>query len=182
MKTYTLLFCLLLWHTIGNAQPTATDTCKNQFPQCFIGHWKGQLQWMMPRRNPQLFTMQLIIQPTANAGEYTWQIIYGDSATTDNRPYLLKPIDSAAGHWVVDEQNGIVLDSYVFGQTMLGAFTVQANTITDKYRVQGDSMLVEFTSIRLQQKNSTGKGTDASPTVDSYRIASFQSGVLQKLK
>lgn len=182
MKKSALLLAVLFCAAAAYAQLTDTVICKTGFPACFVGDWKGQLQWMVPRRTPQVFTMQLIVRPTDNPQEYTWQIIYGDSATADNRPYLLKPVDTVAGHWVIDEQNGIVLDSYVFGHTLLGAFTVQANTIADKYSVQGDSMLVEFTSIRLQQKNTTGKATEESPKVDSYRIASFQTGVLKRIK
>jgi hypothetical protein len=124
--------------------------------------------------------MQLIVQPAAAIGQYTWQIIYGDSAT-DNRPYILKPIDTANGHWVIDETDGIVLDSYVFNNSIKGAFTVMNNTIIDNYTVENNKMTVEFFSINLSKKNTSGKGTAAVPFVDSYTIGSFQTGVLYRV-
>lgn len=151
------------------------------FPQSFVGQWKGKLQWMIAGKKTLTFSMQLIVLPTDTVGQFTWQIIYSDKGK-DNRPYLLKPIDTIKGHWIVNEQDGIVLDSYVHGNSIHGAFTVQGNTIVDNYRVEGDSMFVEFFSIKLADKKTSGKGTDDTPWVDSYTISSYQMGVLTKQK
>ena len=150
------------------------------FPASFIGHWKGQLNWQRGGAAKQTFAMQLIIQPVTDS-TYTWQIIYGDQKQ-DNRPYILKPVNPALGHWQVDERNGIILDSYVFEQSLTGAFTVQGNTIVDKYTVHGDSMDVAFFSIQLDKKTRSGSGTEESPAVDSYRVGSLQWGTLIKQK
>jgi hypothetical protein len=170
---FILLFLNIAWE--GLAQ-------KNKiFPQQFIGKWKGELQWMVAGKPTQKFKMQLNILPTDSANQYTWQIIYGD-AGKDNRPYILKAIDTAKGHWIVDERDGIILDSYVHGNCIHGAFTVQGNTIVDNYCVTGNKMNVEFFSIKLADKKQSGKGTDEVPFVDSYRVGSYQMGVLTKLK
>ena len=150
------------------------------FPLSFIGNWKGKMKWMVSGKGEQEFTMQLKIQAADSAGEYTWQMIYGDD-NKDNRPYILKPIDIAKGHWVIDENDGILLDSYVHGNAIHGAFTVQGNTIVDNYRVDKDSMFVEFFSIRLAEKKTSGKGTEDTPFVDSYKISSYQQGLLLKV-
>ena len=134
----------------------------------------------MAGKPPQWFSMQLRIHPADTMGQFTWQIIYGDSGT-DNRPYLLKPVDTARGHWVIDEQNGIVLDNYVHGNALHGAFTVQGNTIVDDYRLDNNRLWVTFLSIRLGDKTATGKGTQDIPFVDSYRIGSYQWGFLERL-
>jgi hypothetical protein len=152
------------------------------FPIQFIGHWKGTLTWSRAGQKSQNFAMQLIIKPTDSAHKYTWQIIYGNNNTTDNRPYIIQPVDTAKGHWVVDERNGIFLDTYLLGNCFTGAFTVQGNTIIDKYCVSGNTMQVEFTSIRLTDKKQTGLGTDESPNVDNYRVGSLQVGTLKKIK
>jgi hypothetical protein len=156
----------------------------NSFPQSFAGRWKGKLQWMVAGKPVREFSMQLIIQPADTAGQFTWQIIYTDTAASagaaDNRPYLLKPVDTAHGHWLIDERDGILLDSYVHGNSIHGAFTVQGNTIVDNYRVEGNTITVEFFSIKLADKRTSGKGTDETPFVDSYTISSYQTGTLQK--
>lgn len=157
------------------------QSCNKTFPECFIGNWKGSLQWTVAGKPVRTFTMELRIQPADSANQYTWQIIYGD-AKEDNRPYLLKAVDTAKGHWVVDERDGIILDSYVLGNCIQGAFTVKGNTIVDNYCIEDDKMTVEFFSIKLGEKKQSGKGTDETPYVDSYRMAGYQKGVLTRLK
>jgi hypothetical protein len=125
--------------------------------------------------------MQLRIQPTDSANQYSWQIIYGDD-NKDNRPYILKSVDTAKGHWIIDENDGIVLESYVHGNCIHGAFTVQDNTIVDNYCVEGNTMQVEFFSIKLGDKKQSGKGIAETPFVDSYKISSYQTAVLIKVK
>ena len=151
------------------------------FPKAFIGNWKGKLQWLVAGKPTQTFTMQLRIQAADTATQYSWQIIYGDSGK-DNRPYSLKPVDTTKSHWMVDERDGILLDSYVHGNCIHGAFTVQGNTIVDNYCVEGNKMKVEFFSIKLSDKNQSGKGTDETPFVDSYKVGSYQTGILSKIK
>jgi hypothetical protein len=160
---------------------TTFPISKTTFPQSFIGNWKGRLQWMVAGKPTQTFTMQLRIQPTDSANQFTWQIIYGDDSK-DNRPYILKPVDTTKGHWIIDEKNGIILDSYVHGNAMHGAFTVQDNTIVDNYTIENGKMKVEFFSIRLEDKKQSGKGTEETPFVYSYRISSYQTGVLTRVK
>lgn len=168
----------LIVHTPGKK---ANSVAAASFPQSFTGVWKGKLQWMVSGKAAQTFTMQLRIQPADTAGQYTWQIIYGDD-NKDNRPYVLKPVDTTKGHWIVDERDGIILDSYVHGNALHGAFTVLGNTIVDNYKVEDNKMYVEFFSIRLAEKKQSGKGTEETPFVESYRISSYQSGVLRKVK
>ncbi len=160
---------------------TVTAQQINKFPQNFIGNWKGTLQWMVAGKPTQTFTMQLRIEPADTTGQYTWQIIYGDD-DKDNRPYILKPVDTTKGYWVVDERNGIILDSYLHGNCFQGAFTVQGNTIVDNYCVEGNSMAVEFFSIKIGDKRQSGNGTNEVPHVDSYRVSGYQKGVLLRMK
>ena len=125
--------------------------------------------------------MQLIVRPTDTAGVYTWQIIYGDKGQ-DNRPYLLKPVDTAAGHWQIDERNGIVLDQYWVGDRFTSAFTVQSTTIIDSYWREGKHLVAEFYSLSSTPVATTGQGTDESPKVDSYRTKGYQKAVLKLRK
>lgn len=181
MKSFIIL--IVLSFLVYNLTAQNEKSLPSNAPvSAFAGQWKGKLQWMVAGKPTKDFTMQLIIQPADTAGQYTWQIIYGDSGKVDNRPYLLKPVDTAKGHWVVDERDGIVLDSYLHGNSFHGAFTVMGNTIVDSYTVNGDEMRVEFISIKLDQKNTSGKGTDETPFVDSYKITGYQVGVLKRVK
>lgn len=178
-KQITAIVLFFLLYAVSKAQQGTV--CTTAFPKCFIGNWKGTLQWIVTGKPVQTFTMQLNILPADTAGQYTWQIIYGDD-NKDNRPYILKPVDSARGHWVVDEKDGIVLDSYVHGTCIQGAFTVHENTIIDNYCIENGKLKVEFFSIKLDDKKQSGKGTDETPFVNSYRISSYQTGLLERVK
>ncbi len=161
------------FNVIAQAQPTT-------FPGSFIGHWKGNLQWIRIGQPTQTFAMQLKVLPMDSLGFFTWQIIYGEQGK-DNRPYLLKPVDSAKGHWQIDENNGIVLDNYVFDNCLKGVFSVSGNTISNSYCLQNGLLKVEFTSVKLANKKVSGKGTGDVPLVESYPLSSYQVGVLQRV-
>jgi hypothetical protein len=154
---------------------------KNNFPQDFIGKWKGTLEWFRTGNpQPQQVNMELYILPSKDtAGQYSWHLIYG-SPTTDSRPYVLKAIDSAKGHWVIDEVNGIILDQYWVGNRFSGSFTVQNSTIVNTYYIENGQMIVEFISYGSKPLATTGKGSEDSPFVDSYSVKSFQRAVLKK--
>lgn len=152
------------------------------FPESFVGHWKGEIAWYQQgKKEPRKFPMQLRIQPTDTAGYYTWQIIYGDKET-DIRPYVLKPVDTANGHWVVDEKNGILLDQYWSGSKLNSAFSVGGILICNTYWLEQGNLMVEFMSMPAKPLARTGYGTEDSPHVDSYHVKSVQRGTLSKLK
>ena len=168
------MFSLLLSITFSAAAQ------QNSFPQSWVGHWKGELQWFKSgKAEPQTVKMELRIQPTDSAGTYTWQLIYG-TISDDNRPYLLVPRDIPAGHWVIDERNGIVLDQFWIGDKLCGAFTVQNSTILNNYRMENGKLMVEFFSLAAKPLVTTGNGTEESPKVDSYRMSAYQKAVLTK--
>src|SRR4051812_33923622 len=98
-----IIFILLL---IASTRPLIAQS----FPKDFVGHWQGELEWFQAGKT-QKIKMQLIIHRADTAGQYSWQIVYGEKAE-DNRPYLLKPVDTARGHWIIDERDGILLDQY----------------------------------------------------------------------
>jgi hypothetical protein len=172
MKSLVLFCCSFLLSLLAFGQAT--------FPKDFLGHWEGTLTWYQAgKKLPQAVKMQLIIQPADTANTYTWQIIYGDKGE-DNRPYLLRPVDTAKGHWQIDERNGIVLDQYYIGNRFTSAFTVQTTTILDSYWREGNSLVAEFYGLSAKPVSTTGQGTEASPKVDSYATKSFQRAVLKK--
>jgi hypothetical protein len=152
------------------------------FPESWKGNWKGELKWYKNgSAEPQKVNMELKIWPADSSNTWTWQIIYG-KATEDNRPYQLIRKDTAGVHWAIDERNGIVLDQYWIGQKFCGAFTVMGNTIVNNYWMEKGRFMLEFFSIGAKPLVTTGKGTDDNPSVDSYRVGSYQKAILSKVK
>jgi hypothetical protein len=174
MKPLLLSCCFFVLGLTAFAQPASINP--------FLGHWEGTLFWYQTGRSqPRKIKMQLIIQPTDTANVYTWQIIYGEKGQ-DNRPYLLRPVDTATGHWQIDEQNGIVLEQYFTGNRFIAAFTVQSTTIVDSYWREGKKLIAEFYSLTAKPAAITGQGTEDSPKVNSYGMKGYQKAVLQLRK
>ena len=85
-------------------------------------------------------------------------------------------------HWAIDENNGIVLDQYWVANKFSGAFTVQNNTIINSYWMEKNKLVVEFYNISAKPVATTGKGTEDSPKVDSYKMGSYQKAVLKRMR
>jgi hypothetical protein len=180
MKSGVLFLVICCFITSANAQG---NNERIGFPSSFIGNWKGKLEWTQTgSKEPRRETMQLLIQASKDsAGQYSWNLIYG-AGGADDRPYILKPIDTANGHWVIDEVNGIVLDQYWIANKLCGVFTVQNTTIVNSYWIDNGKLYVEFISYASKPLSTTGKGDNAIPFVDSYHIKSYQRAVLEKIQ
>jgi hypothetical protein len=95
---------------------------------------------------------------------------------------MLKPVDPAKGHWMVDEQNGILLDQYWIGPKFYSVFSIGGMTIVNSYWREGAQLLVEFASFPSKSVRTSGAGTEESPTVESYHVRSYQKGILSRVE
>jgi hypothetical protein len=160
-------------------QGLLTRAQSSNFPDSWAGEWEGTLSWYpVGTTAPRLVPMQLLIGLADSAG-YTWSIQYGEGQK-DQRHYLLLPVDSATGHWVIDERNGIRLDQFFLANRLSGAFTVGKSTIINNYFLSGDSLIVEFNTIGSQPLQESGLNTEESPRVLSYRVLAYQRAVLRR--
>lgn len=151
------------------------------FSATFSGHWSGTLHWHQLGKEPQQVKMQLVVKPTDSAHVYTWQIRYGDGEA-DNRPYRMRAVDTAKGHWQLDEQNGILIDQYWLGNRLTSSFSVLGATIVYNYWREGETLVAESYHIRTKEPAISGSGTDESPRVESFKPGSFQRAVLKRVK
>lgn len=172
-------FCVLILSFFSFFTTSAQQYPK--FPDAFIGHWYGTLDWYSDGvAAPKKVNMELHIQPVKDSSlQYSWHIVYG-KISEDSRPYLLKAIDTTKGHWVIDEKNGIILDQYWKGGKFAGVFTVSGTSILNSYWLENGALHMEFFSFPEKVKSSTGLGTEASPKVNSYHIRSYQKAVLHR--
>jgi len=165
-----MLACLLLCASAVPAQ--------QGFPYSWEGNWKGELLWYAEAgKEPKTVKMELRVQKTDTA--WSWHMIYGPAAE-DSRPYTLFAKDTAKGHWAINEENGIVLDQFLIAGRLSGAFTVGNSTILNDYWMEKGNLVVEFHSIQAKPLATSGKGTESSPTVESYRVKGYQRAVLHR--
>jgi hypothetical protein len=172
------LFVLLCSLLICRPGLMAQETHASNFPTSFIGHWKGQLNWYPAGKAVQSVQMQLIIQALDSPGVYQFKMIYGE-ADKDIRPYTLKSVDSAQGHWVVDEHNGILLDGFWRGQRFSSVFSVQGSVIIELMWIENGALQIEFlTHAEKPVRESGGQGD--SPPARSFSVQGYQRATLYK--
>lgn len=170
-----LLFPVLLFPVILSAQ---------QFPDSYVGYWKGDLDIYKGDSVALTIEFGLDVFP-ADSGRYDWIISYyptNDSGTVDRRSYTLVPIDTAKGHWAIDENNGIVIDMYATGNKVTSLFSVEGSMIQISYWLEGDEMVMELFTYPEKEDKVSGKGTEESPEVKVWKFTGYQLGRMKHMK
>ena len=170
-----LLVMVLNLPALAQVQPAP------EFPRDFSGHWKGVLMWYPADKPVQSVDMQLIIQPLDTPGRYSWRMVYGKPGE-DERPYTLQPVDSAKGHWVVDEHNGILLDGFWRGNRFTSVFSVQGTVITEVMWLENDALQVEFISHGEAPVRESGGNGPEIPKARSFQLRGYQRAMLYRNK
>lgn len=147
------------------------------FPAAFTGNWKGQLEWFPLQGASRTVPMQLRITPT-DSGFYQWQLQYGTDGA-DVRSYALLPVDTATGHWRIDERNSIVLDCWWKGNKLHSVFSMNQVTLMAAYWIEQGNLHIEFVSFGKAAVTASG-GVGLAPAVESYKVMSRQHAVLLK--
>ena len=160
-------------HTPPSVADTVDLSEQKQFPKSWIGNWHGQLFVHDQSETPEKVAMSLKIQPIG-PDRYTWHIKYGEQPT---REYELAPVNKERGHWVIDEKNGILLDTFVRGGDLHDQFQVGNSRISTIYDLEGDSLQMERTSFSAQpMRRSESGGTEAY----SFEVQGYQEAFLTR--
>jgi hypothetical protein len=148
-----------------------------EFPKDWIGDWKGELEIWSIDTIVQKVSMQLKI--SENDSCFNWNIIYGDDLS-DNRPYILKVINSEEGHYEIDELNGIVLDVWKKGNTLTSAFELDDLILLISEEISEHGILYEVRVIDRKNATTTGEKNDEVDLIYNYPVVTYQKGLLKK--
>lgn len=87
------------------------------------GRWLGTCDILLTGRTEPAVTIEIerITEPTGTPGEMTWTLIYRDANGEQVRPYIMRADPAVPGRYLLDEQNGIVLTSYLQGPNLLSS-------------------------------------------------------------
>lgn len=143
-----------------------------QFPQDWLGYWQGDIVIYGATGEMQRLPMALDLRATAASDRYHWAIIYGSDTIAGRRDYYISPVDTAVGHWQVDEQNSIIIDSYVRGPALVSAFEVQGNYLTSSYSRSGEELIFEILMMNDASQETGGGTIDSTsiPVVDVFTV------------
>lgn len=154
------------------------------FPDSWIGTWTGDLNIWKGSTIVQTIPMQTIIAPTDKPEEYQWMTTFGDKAATE-KPYLLKVIDREKGLYVIDEQNSIIIESYLFDNKLVSWYTVMGSLIQATFEKRGAEIIFEILAGREEPISITGgekiEGEEeAIPEVKTMPFNVMQRAVLRR--
>lgn len=160
-----------------------------KFPDSYVGYWKGDLDIYKGDSVAVTIEFGLDVFP-ADSGRYDWVITYYLEPTKDDtagdkidrRPYSLIPIDTANGHWAIDENNGIVIDMWVTGNKITSLFSVEGSMIQISYWRDGEDLMMELFAYPEKENSKSGKGTEESPEVKVWKFNGYQLGRMHRMK
>lgn len=160
----------------------SAQNTQDDFPKEFIGNWKGYSQYFVTSRGlKRTDSVGLKVQAIAGKpDQYTWQFLIYEEGHPNDRVYLLKPSGDGKNHWLLDEQDGIVLDCYIFGNALQCSFAIKDKIYQMSLKVMNGKLYEDVATLDSKSINQTGKGTDLVPLAGSYYVEKMETGVLEK--
>jgi len=193
MKPLTIVLfafsLLLLGCTPKTLEKTSSASISNEeqtakFPEGWLGQWSGTLDIIRGAGKVQSLPMKMQIQATDKEGEYNWLTTFGDKAETA-KPYLLKTVDAANGLYIIDEQNSIVIETYLFDNKLVSWYVVQGNLILASFEKRGANIVFEILAGTEKEVSITGETEvdgEAIPAVKTLPFNVMQRATLTREK
>ncbi len=192
--TIILLFCYIFTACSDSTTPdTEMPASKNweeliaedtlPFPQSWLGNWEGELNIYQNNKVVQTLPMALEMAAIDTSDSFVWAIIYGEDKEAGRRAYFLNPVDPAKGHYVVDEDNSIFLETYLFNNKLYSWYLVAGNMILSVYEKIGDQMIFEIVAGSNTPVSITGDtlyNGEEIPKVETFPVRTIQRGILRR--
>lgn len=130
---------------------------------------------------PQTVPMTIQIKPISqNPMRYTWQITYGTGAKKVIRNYELVAKNQSAGHFVIDEKDGTLIDAWWLGDKLYSQFRVKNRLLSTQEQLQGNRLYYEL--VVYQPLTPEAEGFQQKSSFESYQIQVVQSAQLSPVK
>lgn len=126
----------------------------------------------------QTVPITLRIQPISNNPmRYTWQTTYGPEANKLVRNYELVVKDRGAGHFVIDEKDGTLIDAWWLGNKLYSQFRVENRLISTQCERQSNRLHYELVTYE-PLSSPQAEGSQQKVPFESYQIQVVQSAEL----
>ena len=141
-----LIFVSLLACSTSKHKNLTLNTEK--FPATWLGEYEGKLEVLRPGNDKNAFpaNVHLSIANTTEISRWEWTTSYAMEGrdTIQKKYFILHPDSLASTNYLMDEDNGIFINQYQFGNTFNGAYTVNNQFFTFSYRKEGDILDYEL--------------------------------------
>ncbi|BDS12261.1 hypothetical protein [Aureispira anguillae] len=196
MKIIVILF-LLSCLAIAACTPPTTDPSKKekktipnktsaQFPEGWIGKYQGNLALINAQKGKTMeLPMTLIISRTDTANRWRWysKALYNGKEII--KDYALVRHDSMPeNHFIMDENNGILLDRVLLDNAFYDYFEVGNLGLYGITRKVGDDIHFEIASFPLSSSSHSTYQKDETTvdTVTSFKVINTQKVLLKRVQ
>lgn len=180
--SFSLLF-LACSPRARNLKNTPTST---KFPDDWLGKYQGNLELFNAEKGKTMeLPMTVIISETDTANRWHWysKVLYNGNEII--KDYALFRHDSMPkNHFIMDENNGILLDRVLNDDAFYDYFEVGNLGLYGITRKVGDNIHFEIASFPLSSKTySTYQGQEFEvDTVTSFKVINTQKVLLKPVK
>lgn len=176
-----LLQCSLLATPGGSERLGAQSTP----PERWVGTWRGSLQ-NIGAGDSVKFTVPvtLTIARTADPAVFRWRHVYANDSTKNVKDYTLKIVDAAAGTYLTDENNGILIDESFVGGILISVFSVADQYIENRTSVRGDTLvqeLIAWKNTPIRTTGGAGPNGERGMPVSAFRVSTVQRSMLVRV-
>lgn len=156
---------------------------QQDFPNSWIGNYEGKLHIYTVDSIAMKIDMKISIQPTAEESVYQWKMTYIFKGNEDVRDYKLKVVDAKKGHFVIDENNSILIDSYFRNGILTSLFKVEDSFILSEYAKVDENLEFNLIAATDLAKSSGNQkiNEETIPEVLSYPVNGRQKAILFKM-
>lgn len=175
-----ILISLLILTNPGIVQSAASSS--HSFPQNWQGTWSGTMFNRPVQGRYQSVPMTLRIQPISNnPTRYSWQITYGTGAKKLVRNYELVVKDQGTGHFVIDEKDGTLIDTWWVGDRLYSQFRVKNKLLNTQYQRHSNRLHYELLTYQ-SLSSAQGENDPQKVPFESYQLQVVQSAELSPVK
>lgn len=144
------------------------------FPEDYLGIYKGDLE-IISSNGTQKIPMEFHLLDAPDSTKYAYKIYYGKERS--ERSYNLLRTHNK-NLFLVDENNGIVLESGYANGTLFSTYEVMGNLLNSTEKFYKDRM--EFTITMAREIDTSITGNEESAIVKNYPISIMQTATLMK--
>ena len=145
---------------------------QSPFPELCEGSWKGEMYWFQDGTVRDTILVHMEVASIADTAGWTWKTVYESPDMTITKDYRIFQKGPGNHEFILDEGDGILLESYAFGNKLYGLFELQGTFFNSCYTLEGDRLIFEITS--AIPGDSTGED------IRNYRIGMLQLSVLTR--
>ena len=170
MRVLTTVLVLLICFSVQGQD--------NIFPDDYVGVYKGDLV-IMNENGQQNVAMEFHLKATDSIHIFDYKLVYASGSKPMEKEYKLIIKDRSKGEFIVDENNGILLNANYFNNTLYSVFQVRNSLITTTETFYEDRMEFKIVFSNMSD-NVIVDGEENTVQVTNYPVSVIQKAVLIK--